>query len=357
MEVDLSPKSPQKLYGSDGGSYYIWSSTDLPMLSEGKLGAAKLVLEQGGLALPHYADSSKIGYVLQGCGTVGVLSPEGPKEKVVELKQGDVIALHLGAVSWWYNGGDSEFVVVFLGDTSKAHVPGVFTYFFLAGTNGIFTGFSPEFLTKAWDLDEEEVNKLVKSQSGQIIVKLKQELQLPKPCLADTEGLVFNLNNKPFDVDVKNGGRVVVITSKNFPLLQEIGFSANLVKLDPNATCSPGFSAESGIQLTYIVKGSGRVEIVGINGKRVFEGRVLAGSLFVVPRFFVVSKIADGEGMEWFSVNTHPQPIYSHMAGKTSLLKALSPQVAEAAFNVTQDLVKLVQTKNNKHTIFFPPPH
>lgn len=36
------------------------------MLSESKLGAAKLLLHPLGFALTHYADSSKIGFVLEG---------------------------------------------------------------------------------------------------------------------------------------------------------------------------------------------------------------------------------------------------------------------------------------------------
>lgn len=67
MDVtDLTPKSAQKLFEADGGAYYIWSSSDNPVLAEVKVGAGKLVLQPHGFALPHYADSSKLGYVLQG---------------------------------------------------------------------------------------------------------------------------------------------------------------------------------------------------------------------------------------------------------------------------------------------------
>ena len=66
MDFDLSPKLAQKLFEGEGGSYYSWSSSRFPMLGEQKVGAGKLVLPPRGFALPHYADSSKIGYVLQG---------------------------------------------------------------------------------------------------------------------------------------------------------------------------------------------------------------------------------------------------------------------------------------------------
>ncbi|KAI3966051.1 hypothetical protein MKW92_019827, partial [Papaver armeniacum] len=50
--------------------------------------------------------------------------------------------------------------------------------------------------------------------------------------------------------------------------------------------------------------------IVGVDGKRKLEIRVEAGNLFIVPRFFVVSKIADEEGMDWFSTIGTPNPIF-----------------------------------------------
>lgn len=66
MEIDLSPKLAKKLYGGDGGSYYAWAASELPMLQKGNIGAAKLALEKNGFALPQYSDSSKVAYVLQG---------------------------------------------------------------------------------------------------------------------------------------------------------------------------------------------------------------------------------------------------------------------------------------------------
>jgi len=66
MDIDLSPQLAKKVYGSDGGSYYAWSPSELPMLREGNIGAAKLVLQNNGFAVPRYSDSSKVAYVLQG---------------------------------------------------------------------------------------------------------------------------------------------------------------------------------------------------------------------------------------------------------------------------------------------------
>jgi len=66
MELDLTPKLAQPLFEGDGGGYYTWSSSEMPILARTNVGAGRLVLHPSGFALPHYADSSKISYVIQG---------------------------------------------------------------------------------------------------------------------------------------------------------------------------------------------------------------------------------------------------------------------------------------------------
>ena len=73
------------------------------------------------------------------------------------------------------------------------------------------------------------------------------------------------------------------------------------------AMCSTSFSCDSAFQVTYIVRGSGRVQVVGVDGHRVLETTVSVGYLFIVPRFFVVSKIANPEGLVMPSSSLHHQ--------------------------------------------------
>ncbi|XP_057451537.1 glutelin type-D 1-like [Lotus japonicus] len=355
MAIDLSPQLAKKLYGGNGGSYHAWSPSELPMLREGNIGASKLALQKNGFALPRYSDSSKVAYVLQGTGVVGIVLPES-EEKVVAIKKGDALALPFGVVTWWYNKEDTELVVLFLGDTSKAHKAGEFTDFYLTGSNGIFTGFSTEFVGRAWDLKENEVKTLVGNQSAKGIVKLEGNITIPEPKPDHRDGMALNCLEAALDVDIKDGGRVVVLNTKNLPLVGEVGLGADLVRLDGGAMCSPGFSCDSALQVTYIVRGSGRVQVVGVDGKRVLETTVKAGNLFIVPRFYVVSKIADPEGLEWFSIISTPNPIFTHLAGSSSVWKALSPTVLQAAFNVDSGVEQLFRSKRTADAIFFPPP-
>ncbi|KAL3720104.1 hypothetical protein ACJRO7_005007 [Eucalyptus globulus] len=354
MNLDLSPKLAKKVYGGDGGSYLAWCPSELPMLRKGNIGAAKLALEKDGLALPCYSDSAKVAYVLQGSGVAGIVLPES-EEKVIAIKKGDAIALPFGVVTWWYNKEDSGLVVLFLGDTSKAHKAGQFTDFFLAGSNGIFTGFTTEFVSRAWDLSKNFVKMLIGSQPDSGIVKLDDGFEMPEPNEGDRDGMVLNCEEAPLNVDIKHGGRVVVLNTKNLPLISKVGLGADLVRLDGSAMCSPGFSCDSALQVTYIVSGSGRAQVIGVDGKRVLETTVKAGNLFIVPRFFVVSKIADPDGMSWFSIITTPNPIFTQLAGRTSVYKALSPEVLQASFNVPPDVEEAFSSKRMDSEIFFPP--
>ncbi|KAK1605467.1 hypothetical protein QYE76_029140 [Lolium multiflorum] len=148
------------------------------------------------------------------------------------------------------------------------------------------------------------------------------------------------------DVDIPNGGHVVVLNIANLQLVKEVGLGADLVRIDAHSTCSPWFSCDSAYQVTYVVHGSGRVQVVDPDGKRVLETRIQGGNFFVVPRFHVVSKSADASGMD---------PIFSHLAGKTSVWKVISLEVLEVEFNTTPAMEKLFRSKRLDSEIFFAP--
>ncbi|KAG0463746.1 hypothetical protein HPP92_019311 [Vanilla planifolia] len=356
MEFDLSPKQPRKSFAGEGGSYLSWSPDDLPMLRAGNIGAAKLELAERGLALPAYSDSAKVAYVLRGSGTCGISLPETAKEKVLPIKEGDALALPFGVVTWWFNPNSVELVVLFLGDTSKGHRSGEFTNFQITGASGIFTGFSTEFVSRAWDLSADDTQRLVGAQKGSLVVKIPDNQSMPHPSEGERKGMVLNCLEAPLDVDIKGGGCVVVLNTQNLPLVGQVGLGADLVRIYGHSMCSPGFSCDSAYQVTYIVRGSGRVQVVGVDGKRVLETRAEAGNLFIVPRFFVVSKIADGDGMEWFSIITTPNPVFTHLAGRTSVWKAISPEVLQASFNTSPEMEKLFRSRRTADEIFFASP-
>ena len=220
--------------------------------------------------------------------------PNTSEEVVLKLKKGDVIPVPLGALSWWFNNGDSadDLVILFLGETTKAYTPGVFTYFFIAGTQSLLGGFSTDFISKSFSITKDEADEVTKSQTGVLLVKVEKGKTMPKPNAHLTHKLVHQLNVS------------ATVTEKEFPFLNQAGLSANLIKLEPSAISSPIYTTDSTVQLIYVVGGGGRIQITGLNGQRVLDAEVAAGQLIVVPRFFMVAKLAGEKGMECFSVIT-----------------------------------------------------
>ncbi|CDY28054.1 BnaC05g44560D [Brassica napus] len=152
---------------------------------------------------------------------------------------------------------------------------------------------------------------------------------MPQPKVEDRDGFVINCLEAPLDVDIKDGGRVVVLNTKNLPLVGEVGFGADLFLIDGHSMCSPGFSCDSALQVTCTL-------LVGVEEFKLF---------------FVVSKIADPEGMSWFSIVTTPDPNFTHLAGRTSVWKALSPEVLQAAFKVDAEVEQLFRSKRTSDAI------
>lgn len=228
----------------------------------------------------------------------------------MKVKKGDVIPVPMGALSWWFNDGDSELHILFMGETSEACIPGEFTYFFLSGGQGIMRGFSQDFISQAYNLTADDANKLAKSQTGVLLIKLQDGKIMPKP-REDTTNigkLAYNIDAALPDIVVKNGGRVTTLTEAKFPFLGQVkDLSCSLVKLDPEAMHAPTYRADSAVEVIYVIKGGGKIQVIGINGKRVLDTEAKPGYLIVVPRLFAVAKLAGGHGLEFFSLITTKQ--------------------------------------------------
>ncbi|GMJ12292.1 hypothetical protein like AT2G28680 [Hibiscus trionum] len=179
---------------------------------------------------------------------------------------------------------------------------------------------------------------------------------MPEPKADHRKGMSLNCEEAPLDTDIKDASNAVVLNTKNPHLVSQVGLGADLVMLEGNAMCSSGFSCDSALQVTYIVWESGHLQVVGLDVKRVLETIVKAGNLLIVPRFYVVSKIADPEGLSWFSVITTPNPMFTHLVGSIRACKAISPEFLQAAFKVPSETEKVFRSKRTNDVIFFPPP-
>ncbi|KAJ9538110.1 hypothetical protein OSB04_030843 [Centaurea solstitialis] len=370
METKLVAEKPdQTVYEGEGGAYYTWTPSKSPLLSQSKLGAGKLLLHPLGFAFPHFFDSSKIAYVIQGSCTVGLVASNSSKETVVLIKKGDVLPLPRGSISWWFNGGDTDLTVIFLGDTAKAQVTGEMGYFFLAGALGFLRGFGSDVVAKLFDLSNKEAEQLISSQPGALIVKLGNGTEFPSPS-EGVKGKVYAAIDTPAaDVVVKGGGIINSVTETEFPVLVGMGLSARFVRLEGKAMLAPSYVADGTGRVIYVAKGSGRIRVVGNEGKPSFDGDVAEGELMVLPQFLAAAVIADEGGMELFSVINasnssmiismglgfiFDRPTFEQLAGNMSIWKTLSPVVLRSTLNITPEFEQLFKSKNTDSLMIIP---
>ncbi|CAJ1938301.1 unnamed protein product [Sphenostylis stenocarpa] len=216
------------------------------------------------------------------------------EEVVLKLKKGDVIPVPIGSVSWWFNNGDSDLIIIFLGETSKALIPAEISYFFLTGVQGVIGGFSTELTSKIYGLDKDGVEKL------------------------------------------------------------DLGLSVIKVKLEPGAIKAPSYQINHSVQLIYIAKGSGKIEFVDFSGKSVLDTQVEAGHLLVVPQFLLTAAIAGEEGLESVSIVT-AEALFDELGGRASIWIILSPSVQQASFKVDSEFQSLFISKIKETTNLIPP--
>ncbi|OIT19234.1 11s globulin subunit beta [Nicotiana attenuata] len=241
-----------------------------------------------------------------GSGIAGVVLP-GQEEKVVAIRKGDAIALPVGIVTWWYNKDVTELEILFLGDTKTAVKLGSFADFLLKGSNGNnLSCFSPEFIGRAWKSDKSILKTLVGLHLARSIVKLVPGFEISEAELKDyRDGMLLNCEETaPSRSDTNGGGEILDLNTENLPIIGDIGLGASRATLNGNAAYYPEISVDPAIRVTDIIKGSGRVKVRDFCGF-VTERQIEVGELFVVPRLLSVLKIADPEGMEWFSIVTN----------------------------------------------------
>ncbi|XVF59913.1 hypothetical protein PTKIN_Ptkin07bG0313800 [Pterospermum kingtungense] len=111
-------------------------------------------------------------------------------------------------------------------------------------------------------MDDEIVKALVWKQTGKGIVKLDPNIKMPESNPEHRKGMALNYEEAPLDIDIKNAGNVVMLSTKNLPLVGQVALDADLVRLEGNAMCSLGCSCDSALQVTYIVRGSGWLQLL-----------------------------------------------------------------------------------------------
>ncbi|KAM7470363.1 hypothetical protein LguiA_008546 [Lonicera macranthoides] len=132
----------------------------------------------------------------------------------------------------------------------------------------------------------------------------------------------------------------------NFGLLGKLGLSVNYVKLGVGEMLGPVYTSDSSVQMVYVAKRTGRVQITGASGKIELNSEVKEGELFLVPKFFVFAQIAGENGMECVSVVTSSKPEFGYLSGNKSVWKAFSLGILQASLGITLQFAKAFKSKN-----------
>ncbi|KAA8539017.1 hypothetical protein F0562_025709 [Nyssa sinensis] len=312
-------------------------------------------------------------------------------QKVRQFRQGDIIALPAGIAHWSYNNGNDQLVLMVVHDTSNDdnQLDQNLRRFFLAGNpqqqqsgsfrrqehsaNNIFQGLDSRILAEAFDVSTETARKLQNENDRRgDIVRVKEGLQMTRPASFEEEeerserrdnGLEETLCTMRFgeniadseraDIYTARGGRISTLNSHNLPILRDLQLSAERGFLYRNAMVSPHWNINAH-SIVYVIRGSGRVQIVGNSNRPAFDGEVRQGQLLIVPQNFVVVKQAGNQGLEWISFKTNDVAKISPLAGRTSVIRAMPEEVLMNAYQISRDEAWRLKYNRQEVTVLSP---
>jgi hypothetical protein len=104
-----------------------------------------------------------------------------------------------------------------------------------------------------------------------------------------------------------------------------------------------------------MIQGHARVQVVNNHGQIVFNGLLRQGQLLIIPQHYVVLKKAERGGCQYISFKTNPNSMVSHVAGKSSILRALPVDVIANAYRISrQEARNLKNNRGEEFGVFSP---
>ncbi|KAL3812470.1 hypothetical protein ACJIZ3_013738 [Penstemon smallii] len=410
----LNAREPSRKIESEAGSTEFWDSNSAEFECAG-VEFVRHTIQPKGLLLPYYTNTPQLVYIIQGNGIQGTVIPgcaetyesESSSEKgqtrrgdrhqkLRRFRRGDVLALPQGVTLWAYNDGDTPTVCVSILDVANQNNQLDLNYrkFFLAGSprrseqgqgqeqRNIFNGFDEEILAQSFNVDPQIIRKLQsnKGNRGTIVRAENLRLVLPEYSRQEQErereqeereggrggeyngleeticSLKIRQNiDHPSRSDVYNprGGRITSLNSQSLPILSYLQLSAERGVLYKNAIRAPHWNINSH-SVIYVTRGSARVQVVGNQGKSVFNDKVREGQLLIVPQNYVVIKKASDQGFEWVSFKTNDNAMSSQLAGRLSAIRAFPEGVLMNAYDISRQDARNLKYNREEATLFSP---
>ncbi|MED6206182.1 hypothetical protein PIB30_024477 [Stylosanthes scabra] len=390
----LTALEPTKRVESEGGFTDYWDSNNHQFHCVG-VSALRYSIKPKGLLLPHYVNAPRLQYVLQGTGILETVIPgcpetfreQGPHgdqhQKIHAAREGDVIVVPTGSAQWIYNNGETDMVIFSVIDSANENnqLDLKFRKFFLGGKpqeeedgegGNMFSGLGLKTVAESLDIDRGIAGKVQGLDDGRgSIIIVEDELETLSPAVEEERGKGNGLDEtvctlrlvhqlaESVDADKYNprAGYLTALNTPNLPVLQYVQLGVDLGVLYKNAVMAPHYNLNCHAVI-YGTKGRGWIEVVGENGRRVFEGEVKEGQILIVPQNFVVAKKEAGgsdEEFGWVAVKTSDNPMISPLAGKLSLLRAMPLPVLRHLFRLTAEEANKLK-KRGELTLFSPGP-
>ncbi|XP_058094543.1 cocosin 1-like [Magnolia sinica] len=331
-------------------------------------------------------------------------------QKIHHFRQGDIIAFPAGMAHWCYNDGETPVVAVAVFDTSnqanqldqnlrrfqlagsqqyepqsmqqqeeeqQRRVGRPYTrpaYQQESGNENIFSGFNVETLAEAFGVSTETARKLQSEDDRRgNIVRVENGLQVVRPPRREEDEqreqrglngleettcsmrLTENIADPTrADVYTPRGGRIRNTNGQNLPILRTLQMSAERGVLYRNALLAPHWNLNAH-SVVYVTRGNGRIQIVGDNGRSVFDGDVRQGQLVIVPQMFAVLKQAGNEGFEYVAFKTNDNAISNPLVGKASAFRAMPEDVLMNAYRISREEARRLKYNRGEETKVFEP--
>ncbi|XP_060180412.1 11S globulin-like [Lycium barbarum] len=158
---------------------------------------------------------------------------------------------------------------------------------------------------------------------------------------------------RPSRADVYNprGGRISTLNSHKLPILNFLQLSAERGVLYQNAVMAPLWNMNAH-SILYILRGTGRIQVVGDAGICVFNDEVREGQMLVVPQNFAVVKKAGNRGLEYIAFKTNEQAMTSPLAGRLSAIRAMPEEVLMNSYQISRQEARSLKYNREETTVF-----
>ncbi|MCD7445818.1 hypothetical protein HAX54_000056 [Datura stramonium] len=249
-------------------------------------------------------------------------------------------------------------------------------------SGNLFDGFEQDLLADVFNVDRDLVKNLPgrEDHRGQIIRAERLDILIPEFEEAEEEqphtrpGKDFpgrrgsqpngleqtfctmrlreNLG-RPSRADVYNprGGRISTLNSHKLPILNWLQLSAERGVLYQNAITAPYWNMNAH-SIIYIIRGTGRIQVVGDIGNSVFDDEVREGQIIVVPQNFAVVKKAGNQGLEYIAFKTNDQAVTSPLAGRLSAIRAMPEEVLMNSYQISRQEARTLKYNREEATVF-----